>query len=289
MPFYLCRYVTTGNFFGSFFPLPLDSCIYIIKFTIMKPEEYKETMKTLAQDENLLPGIYNFCDQWCIKCSWTDRCFTHRMSILDDGQMEDKCIDDPEFLEGISTCFQAAGLMLREQAEELGIDLDNLEDDELEKDQDAPYSTCNWPDYVKMSEDYGFAVLEWMQKNNLDISESLKTQLNISEENAGVAFEAFETIQKYCLFIGSKMRVAISIFHDEPDIMADEANGMMKIAIETTERSIKAYQKLWEIMQEQEESILNFLTTLEKIRKKANDHFPNAAKFDYFKCFATMQ
>lgn len=28
----------------------------------MTPEEYKETMKTLAGDENLLPGIYNFCD-----------------------------------------------------------------------------------------------------------------------------------------------------------------------------------------------------------------------------------
>ncbi|MFA5816964.1 MAG: hypothetical protein WC865_15260 [Bacteroidales bacterium] len=41
----------------------------------MTPEEYKETMKTLAQDENLLPGIYNFCDQWCEKCAWPDRGF----------------------------------------------------------------------------------------------------------------------------------------------------------------------------------------------------------------------
>ncbi|TSA39244.1 MAG: hypothetical protein D4R64_00130 [Porphyromonadaceae bacterium] len=39
----------------------------------MTPEEYKETMKTLAGDENLLPGIYNFCDQWCEKCTWPDQ------------------------------------------------------------------------------------------------------------------------------------------------------------------------------------------------------------------------
>lgn len=74
----------------------------------MTPEEYKETMKTLAGDENLLPGIYNFCDQWCEKCTWPNRCFTHRMSMLNDNRMEGKRVDDPEFLEHISTSFPNA-------------------------------------------------------------------------------------------------------------------------------------------------------------------------------------
>jgi hypothetical protein len=148
--------------------------------------------------------------------------------------------------------------------------------------------TGNWPEFIKIAADFGFAAMKWMQENNLDIRKNLVSQLNISEEKADAAVEAMETIQNYALFIGSKMREAYSIFYDEPDIMADDANGMMKIAIETTERSMKAFQKLWEIMPDQEEPLLNFLMTLEKIRNQAIEHFPNACKFDYFKSFAPI-
>jgi len=255
----------------------------------MTPEEYKETMKDLAQDENLLPGIYNFCDQWCQKCTWTDRCFTHRMSALADRPMEEKRIDDPEFWDEISNSFKATGMLLHDQAEELGIDLDDLKDEEMEIDEEEPYFTGNWPDFVKVADDYGFAVLKWLEKNNITLRENCQIQMSISEEKAKTAIDAIETIQNYALFISSKMRMAYSISHDEPEIMADEANGMMKIAIETTQRSIDAFQKLWESMPDQEEPILDFLAVLDEIRKKATGLFPKALEFDYFEHFAFIR
>src|SRR5262249_60647401 len=33
---------------------------------------------TLATDPNLVPGIYNGCDQWCHYCPATDRCLAYK-------------------------------------------------------------------------------------------------------------------------------------------------------------------------------------------------------------------
>jgi hypothetical protein len=264
------------------------------KLLVMTPEEYNETMKTLAKDETLLPGIYNFCDQWCEKCGYTDRCFTHRMRLLAGPPSEEKEIQDPEFWKEISVGFAATSLMLQEQAEELGLDLGNLFDEngqpvDAVEMPESPYSTGNWPDYIKIADEYGLSVLDWIQDNNGVIRQMILCQTYISDELADRAAEYFETIQNYALFIGSKMRVAYSIYQEVPEIMADDANGMMKIALETTQRSIDSFKNLWALMPDQEEAILNFLVQLENIRRKAGSLFPEADKFDYFKCFATVQ
>lgn len=52
--------------------------------------------------------------------------------------MEEKRIDDPEFWDELSTSFKATSLLLHDQAEELGIDLDHLEDEEMEIDEEEP-------------------------------------------------------------------------------------------------------------------------------------------------------
>ncbi len=29
--------------------------------------------------ENFIPGIYNYCDRWCERCPFTDRCMNYAM------------------------------------------------------------------------------------------------------------------------------------------------------------------------------------------------------------------
>ena len=40
----------------------------------------KEELKKLAADPNHIPGIYNYCDRWCERCSFTSRCLNYKMS-----------------------------------------------------------------------------------------------------------------------------------------------------------------------------------------------------------------
>ena len=40
---------------------------------------------TLATDPNLVPGIYNGCDQWCHYCPATERCLAYKCRPESDG------------------------------------------------------------------------------------------------------------------------------------------------------------------------------------------------------------
>ena len=45
----------------------------------------KEKLKKLLKDERLIPGIYNYCDRWCERCSFTSRCLNFASSEEDCG------------------------------------------------------------------------------------------------------------------------------------------------------------------------------------------------------------
>jgi hypothetical protein len=67
----------------------------------------------LATDPNLVPGIYNGCDQWCHYCPATDRClaFKCRPGGTHDGNLyesiEEKLFDSMHYLKA---CHEAEGL-----------------------------------------------------------------------------------------------------------------------------------------------------------------------------------
>jgi hypothetical protein len=39
----------------------------------------KEELKKLAADPNHITGIYNYCDRWCERCSFTARCLNYML------------------------------------------------------------------------------------------------------------------------------------------------------------------------------------------------------------------
>jgi hypothetical protein len=66
----------------------------------------------LAADPNLVPGIYNGCDQWCHYCPATDRCLAFKCrpdaggaSLYDD--LEDTMLESMHYLKA---CHEAEGL-----------------------------------------------------------------------------------------------------------------------------------------------------------------------------------
>lgn len=41
---------------------------------MLSPEEMKDRTLKLVKEGNFIEGIYNYCDRWCEKCSFTARC-----------------------------------------------------------------------------------------------------------------------------------------------------------------------------------------------------------------------
>lgn len=67
---------------------------------------------TLATDPNLVPGIYNGCDQWCHYCPATDRCLAYKCRPdLESGgiyeNVEQKMFESMRYLK---ECHEAEGL-----------------------------------------------------------------------------------------------------------------------------------------------------------------------------------
>jgi len=40
----------------------------------------KEDLLKLAKNDQFISGIYNYCDRWCERCSFTSRCMNFAMA-----------------------------------------------------------------------------------------------------------------------------------------------------------------------------------------------------------------
>jgi hypothetical protein len=72
-----------------------------------------------ARDPRLIPGIYNYCDERCPRCPFTDRClvFLHNGGENDEGRAANGARDD------VAVPLERAVAMLAEIARHEGVDL----------------------------------------------------------------------------------------------------------------------------------------------------------------------
>ena len=112
----------------------------------------------LANSGRFIPGIYNYCDRWCERCTMTSKCLTYaheqEMKSDDDGP-EVNDMNNEKFWEQIRMSFEVVREMIEEDAEKLGIDLNNLEDAKLQEHIKTPVEEA--------AEKYGFAMHNWLK------------------------------------------------------------------------------------------------------------------------------
>src|SRR2546425_6667801 len=80
----------------------------------------------LAENPAFISGIYNYCDRWCERCSFTSRCLLYATEQadpdLDDPEVRD--IRNEKFWRKLQEIFTSTARMIAEHAAEAGIDLD---------------------------------------------------------------------------------------------------------------------------------------------------------------------
>ena len=71
--------------------------------------------------EKYIPGIYNYCDRWCERCTFTSRCRNYENTgKLSLEQLE---INNKAFWKNISANFKKTAALLQKAAEKHGVDL----------------------------------------------------------------------------------------------------------------------------------------------------------------------
>jgi hypothetical protein len=242
-----------------------------LKFTVMlTPSEMKDRMHELALKEEHIAGIYNYCDRWCERCTFTSKCLNFASS------KDEPDSDGPELWDYLHTVFEATMLMLEEMMEEAGIDPDEIKNTEPPEKPDQKYH----PLYKKVHE-LSFSMHHWLEEVKPGSPSVEQLEISSDDELTDKRFkEALEVIYFYNFFISAKIYRALIPRDDyEADDIQTDSNGSAKIALIAVDRLIAAWSLLMEKMTDHEDEILKFLISLADIRKQTELTFPVARKF----------
>jgi hypothetical protein len=240
-----------------------------------------------------IPGIHNYCDRWCERCSFTSRCNVFENETSAPPGAND--MSNKSFWDRLSLNFSKASVLLEQAAQRSGIDLNALAtnvEEQQHKQKQIREESENHP-LIQWSDHYSELTHAWLksQPGMLDKLEELRDSLTLgtassAEAKTQIALikDCLAVVQWYETFIHVKlMRAVMGKMDDdgweEENGFPRDFDGSAKIAIISMERSMQAWLKLFEFLPEQEDDFFKVLGLLEKMKTRAVEEFPKAMDF----------
>lgn len=242
--------------------------------------------QALTMNEQFIPSIFNYCDRWCEKCPFTNRCRTYAMSAEWEANNPDKKGD---WAAQVADSFAQAMAMIREEAARNGIDLDNLP--EYIPPEPSPELLARKATSTQLIQHYETIAQHWKDQHQSHIeawTKGIQKRYEMGIPNTESEFyevqEAYEIIIWYYYFIRAKVRRAYSYLENDWGIEEDypiqnDMNGSAKIAIIAVERSIAAWEMMRKYFQDEEDTIIDIMLTLARIQQRILKEFPDTMKF----------
>ncbi len=233
----------------------------------------------MLEKKNYIEGIYNYCNRWCEKCSFTANCilFTNESKIQTYEILNDNKLPDVE-----------------------DIFKDDIED-QLDDEESG---------YEDFEEDFSADELEYEKRHELSLVEDLSNKYfqkayflikaisneysltNLSNSKNVIdsfkkLFGDFEIFSWYCGFIGAKLMRAIFnerelqgfSYEDSNDFLLKDMNGSAKIGIIAIKKSDKALNNLFDFLPKYRDEIEELLILLGKLLNEAENKFPAYKNF----------
>jgi hypothetical protein len=188
-----------------------------------------------ARNPRLIPGIYNYCDSRCARCTFSDRCLT----FLDHQELEAAgAVDGTASATSVGASMRLATEMIAEAARLKRIDLTAI--DELEDDDPRIDPECHRADPIAVrSSEYGD--LAWR------IAKAVEPLVVARGDEAVI--DAVGTIDWFSSLIRAKVYRAIcglaERWNPDDDVQTDY-NGSAKVALIGIEESRRAWRVLME-------------------------------------------
>jgi hypothetical protein len=256
----------------------------------MNPDD----LRKLAANPEFIPGIYNYCDRWCERCSFSSRCFLYATERedpdLDDPDVRD--LNNAKFWRKLESVFKDAHDLIRQCAEEAGVDLDAIDSEEAFAEQKAQDEDARRHELSVLARDYAAMVEKWFEKELADYEshETDSSQSETGEPEIDVP-ATVDVIRWYQFFIAAKVFRALLADDEEieevygvdsesqPNPAQTDSNGSAKIALIAIERSISGWRNLQACVADKKNSIIPLISTLEKLRKGLEETRPLARDF----------
>ena len=230
----------------------------------------RRTLTELANNPDLISGIYNYCDRWCERCPLTSRCLVYATEQEDNDSLENQDMRNELFWRKLNTIFRETRELVVDWAREAGVDLNGATDDDETRCKRKRQLVDNHP-LTKIGKKYANTAGDWFREFDQAI------ELSDLED-------AREVIQWYQYQIAVKTMRALSGRKEELDDpeTADfpkDSDGSAKVALIGIDRSMAAWRMMQLSLPERVESIVPLILQLERLRRRLEKSFPQARDF----------
>jgi hypothetical protein len=244
----------------------------------------RSTLTELANNPDLISGIYNYCDRWCERCPLTSRCLVYATEQDDNDSFECHDISNEAFWNKLSSIFQETREMIAEWAHAAGVDLSEPSEEDEARHRRKRQLVDNHP-LTRAGKKYANAASDWFREfdQTIEISDLRATESD--RENAELQEDAREVIQWYQYQIAVKTMRALSGLKEEvkydPETaeFPKDSDGSAKVALIGIDRSIAAWRMMQLALPERSDSIVPLILQLERLRRRLEKVFPEARGF----------
>jgi hypothetical protein len=248
----------------------------------------KRNLTKLAAKPDLISGVYNYCDRWCERCQFTSRCLVYVTENEDENVLpESRDSNNQAFWNKLDSMLHDAREMLITWSEEVGIDLDQINDEGTTQKQKRQFDVAEHP-LAEAGKEYATAVTEWFRgQSEIFSATAFNADLSALEQSEDIQ-HASEVIQWYQYQIAVKTMRALSSRdrdQDPEEGMPEEAHnqkdsdGSAKVALMAIDRSISAWHLLQNRFSDRVELIMPLILQLDRLRRLIEKEFPSARHF----------
>ena len=238
----------------------------------------RDRLKKLAAEKRFITGVYNYCDRWCERCPLTSRCLNFSISEEDAPDPEAQDIRNKAFWNKLSESLAETMELLKESAQEWGIDLEALDSTEDVENLKAKDKAAENHLLFRAAKRYIGIVDDWFKdKESLFFETAAAAREGVNLE------EALEVIRWYQYFISAKVFRAIrgkaGDDEERDDAFLKDSDGSAKIALIAMDRSIAAWAAIRHYVTDGAKGVMDIIAFLDSLRQAVEKTFPNARAF----------
>jgi len=258
--------------------------------------------------ERFITSIFNYCDYWCERCAFTQRCRNFSMGRELEREADGKTAKDEkgrtdavnrEFWDKLADTVRESSFSSKAGDWVGDIDFDAKPSPEDLARMDRHDKAVSAHPLTRMAYAYMDKAHAWLKSADKDLQKVAQELLESSkskfaeddfEEAAHEIGDMLEVVQWYHTLLPPKTARAVSglLERNDPDsdfgdmvedMRLDDANGSAKVVLAAIERSTAAWLSLREILPNREDDILEMLVLLSRMTRGLNTAFPGAKAF----------
>lgn len=253
----------------------------------------------LSRDRRFIPGISEYCDRWCERCSLSSRCLdfaaraAREVEKLQGGQADTLvALDGDEEKQWLEFEQNARGMMemMERAAQEGGMNLSEFTSKLFEDSGDRINRQADKHTLSRKAGCYSEMVDHWMMRVASSKGDTSDPQVEPhfdlppkAQEIVAAVVDATEVI----LWDQNRIWVALvkglnpddSPWELEDDPIQNFVNGFVKVALLGMDRSLLAWNTLLKYMPCRSDETLPLIAKLEELRRMTAILFPNARLF----------